>query len=96
MKINMLFWNKVLGYKVSVFFVLIPIVLWFIALRKQPEKKPENSLHLAKRLFLDSLKIQKIEYEKDSIIAADSVYIRELSTMSRSEIEKEFHNQFSK
>jgi len=96
MKLNTPFWSKVLGYKVSVFFLIFTIVLWFISLRKQPERKPATSQYIEKRLASDSIKIQRLEYEKDSILFADSIYILQLRRMSVPEIEQEFHYQFSK
>ncbi len=98
MKLDMLWQtvSKVFGYKVSIIFLIVPLILWFILLRKSPVSKLQYSQPIEIRVLSDSIKIKQLEHEKDSIIIADYQYILQLKQMSKAQLEQEFHKEFSK
>lgn len=67
------------------------IVYLFIKKDYKPQTYKEQAIE---KINLDSLKQKMYEEIKDSVLHADSVYLRSLSKMSKTELQSEFIKKF--
>lgn len=78
-----------------ILFLLLIIDCCYLVYKSTSKEVPVNQ-SLVNRIISDSLKIERIEHEKDSIVFADSVYFHKLSRMPKADIEAEFRKAFSR
>lgn len=87
-------WNK---WKLAtmILFILLIAESWYLVYKSKSKEVSVNQ-SLVNRIISDSLKFERIEHEKDSIVFADSVYFHKLGTMPKASLESEFHKAFSR
>lgn len=74
-------------------FVIVIIIYLFIKKDYKPQTYKEQAIE---RLNLDSLKLKIYEEVKDSLLDADTLYMRKLSLMPAKERIQEFNKFFPK
>lgn len=79
--------------KESLIILLVIGIIVYLFIKK--DYKPQTYKEQAtERINLDSLKQKMYEEIKDSVLHADSVYLRSLSKMSKTELQSEFNKKF--
>ncbi len=96
----MKFW-RVINFNVPIpaFCIVILISAFVVILIKKKEVQPPQQKQLTNidsKLLLDSITIQRLRYEKDSIKFVDSLYIQHLRTLSKRQLQGEFEAKFSR